>query len=92
MYYLLKITGNGSERLQKRLKDDWGMSFPTRAEVGRGYFLTRQQADACLHSYFVEKGRVAVVYAATVRYICPELEGQLSKGGEKIELSEQLHS
>lgn len=40
-YYLLKITGNGPKHLQKRVKDDWGMSFPPGAEIVGGHFLIR---------------------------------------------------
>ena len=66
-YYLLKVTGNGPEILNKRTKDDWGMCFPTGAEVLRG----RQEEDTSLHSYYLEKGKAALVYAATARFICP---------------------
>lgn len=90
-YYLLKIIGNGPEQLEKRLKDGWGMSFPSGAEVLRGHFFVRQKEDPSLHSYYLEKGKVAVVYAATVRYICPQLQSQLVNNREAIELSERLH-
>ena len=80
-YYLLKITGNGPEHLRKRVG----------AEVVRGHFLIRRQEDPSLHSYCIEKGKLAVVYAATARYMCPELESQISNDREIIELSEQLH-
>ena len=90
-YYLLKITGNGPEHLRKRVKDDWGMCFPPGAEVVRGHFLIRRQEDPSLHSYCIEKGKLAVVCKATARYICPELESQISNDREIIELSEQLH-
>ena len=89
-YYLLKITGNGPEHLRKRVKDDWGMCFPPGAEVVRGHFLIRRQEDPSLHSYCIKKGNLAVVYAATVRYICPELESQISNDREIIERSEHL--
>ena len=90
-YYLLKITGNGPEHLRKRVKVDWGMCFPPGAEVVRGHFLIRRQEDPSLHSYCIEKGKLAVVYAATARYICPELESQISNDREIIDPSEQLH-
>ena len=78
-YYLLKITGNGPENLEKRLKDGWGMCFPAGAEVLRGHFFVRQEEEACnFHSYYLEKGKVAAVYAATARYICQELQYNVS--------------
>ena len=64
-YYLLKITGNGPEILEKRLKDGWGMSFPPGAEVVRRHFFVKQEEGTSLHSYYLEKGKVAVVYSAT---------------------------
>ena len=49
--YLLKVTGNGPEILQtEQIKDDWGMCFPTRAEVLRGHFFVRQEEDLSRHS------------------------------------------
>ena len=64
-YYLLKVTGNGPEHLRKRVKDDWDMCFVPGAEVVRGHFLIRRQEDPSLHSYCIEKRKLAVVYAAT---------------------------
>ena len=89
-YYLLKITGNGPEHLEKRLKDDWGMSFLSRAEVLRGHFFVRHE-DLSLHSYYLEKGKAAVGYGATARYICPQLQSRPANNTEIVELSEQLH-
>ena len=80
-YYLRKITGNGPEHLRKRVG----------AEEVRGHFLIRRQEEPSLHSYCIEKGKLAVVYAATARYICSELESQISNDREIIELSEHLH-
>ena len=89
-YYLLKVTGNGPEILNKQTKDDWGMCFPTGAEVLRGHFFLRQE-DTSLHSYYLEKGKAALVYAATARFICPDLQRRPRNDREVIELSEQLH-
>ena len=91
-YYLLKVTGNGPEILKKRIKHDWGMCFPTGAEVLRGHFFVRQEEDTSLHSYYLEKGgKAAVVYAATARFICPDLQCRPRNDREVIELSERLH-
>lgn len=67
------------------------MCFPTEAEVLRGHFFVRQEKDTSFHSYYLEKGKVAVVYAVTARYLCQELQCQLRNNREIIELSEQLH-
>ena len=53
--------------------------------------MIRRQEDPSLDSYCIEKGKLAVVYAATARYICPELESQISNDREITELSEHLH-
>ena len=87
-YYLLKVTGNGPEILNKRIKDDWGMCFPTGAEVLRGHFFVRQEEDTSLHSYYLDKGKAAVMYAATARFICRDLQCRLRNDREVIELSE----
>ncbi|CAH3173995.1 unnamed protein product, partial [Porites evermanni] len=82
-YYLLKMTGNGPEHLRKRVKDDWGMCFPPGAEV-----TTRRSLSSFL---LYRERKLTVVYAATARYTCPELETQISNDREIIELSEQIH-
>ena len=90
-YYLLKVTGNGPEILNKEIKDDWGMCFPTGAEVLRGHFFVRQEEDASLHSYYLGKGKAAVVYVATACFIWPDLQCRPRNDREVIELSERLH-
>ena len=67
------------------------MCFPTGAEVLRGHFFLRQEEDTSLHSYYLEKGKAAPVYAATARFICPDLQLRPRNGREVIELSERLH-
>lgn len=39
-YYLMKVSGNGLEVLDRNIKDDWSSSFRAGAEVFRGYFLS----------------------------------------------------
>ena len=67
------------------------MSFPPGAEVVRGHFFVKQEEGTSLHSYYLEKGKVAVVYSATARFICPELPNHTTNNEEVITLSEQLH-
>ena len=53
----------------------------------------RQEEDLSLHSYYLEKGKAAVVYAATARFICSDFQCRPRDDREVIELSvcEQLH-
>ena len=45
------------------------------------------------HSYYLEKGKAAVLYTATARFICPDFQCRPRDDREVIELSvcEQLH-
>lgn len=54
-YYLLKVTRNGPEILNKRIKDDLGICFPTGAKVLRGHFFVRREEDTSLHSYYLDR-------------------------------------
>ena len=67
------------------------MCFPTGAKVLRGHFLLREEEDTSLHSYYLEKGKAALVYAATACFICPDLQCRSRNDREVIELSERLH-
>jgi hypothetical protein len=73
-YYLLKVTADGPEDLNHPLTDDWGAEYPPGAKVLRGLFLEKCKRLQNSQLYRVLKDKVAVVYAATVRYICQELE------------------
>ena len=91
-YYLLKITGNGPEILERRVKDDWGMQFARGAEIVRGHFFVRREDESSsLHSYHLEKGKAAIVYSAAARYICSALKGQVRNNTEVIQFPEELH-
>lgn len=74
------------------MKDDWGMHFARGTEVVRGHFFVRQEDDSSsMHSYHLEKGKAAIVYAATAHYICPGLQSRVRNNTEVIELPEELH-
>ena len=63
------------------------MCFPTGAEVLRGHFFVRQEEDLSLHSYYLGKGKAAVVYAATARFIRPDFQCRPKDDREVTELS-----
>ena len=58
------------------------------SEIIRGHFLIKD--DTNLFQYRIDATKIAYVYAATVRYICPELENS-SDGEGHICLTEDLH-
>ena len=87
-YYLLKVTGDGTEVLEVEDRDQWGEAYPPGAEIIRGHFLIKD--DTNLFQYRIDATKIAYVYAATVRYICSELEN--SPDGEgRLCLTEDLH-
>lgn len=51
----------------------------------------RGDESSSLHSYHLEKGKAAIVYAATARYICSALKGQVRNNTEVIPFPEELH-
>ena len=87
-YYLLKITGDGPEILSIEETDDWGATYPPGAEIIRGWFLTRKGNTRSSYQYKLDVDKKAIVYAATVRYICPELNVSRQ---HTCQLSEDLH-
>ena len=87
-YYLLQVTGDGPEILSKEETDDWGATYPPGAEIIRGWFLTRNGNTRSSYQYKLVVDKKAVVYAATVRYICPELN---VSGKHTYQISEELH-
>ncbi len=73
-YYLLQVTGDGPEVLSEDETDDWGgATYPPGAEIICGLFLIRNGNTSPPYQYKIIVDKKAVVYAATVRYICPEL-------------------
>ena len=72
-YYLLQITGDGPEVISAEESDDWGASYPPGAEIIRGYFLIRKHTRHFPFHYQLNLEKKAAVYAATMRFICPEL-------------------
>ena len=85
-YYLMKVTGHGSEELEIPTADDRGMSYRAGAEVICGHFLLPIRGSS--RHYKVDHSRKAVVYAATARFLCTDLS---SLPGERIVLCEQEH-
>lgn len=91
-YYLLQVTSDGPEILTAEEKDDWRASYPPGAEIIRGWFLigSAERSSPCEYKRDMEKK--AVVYAATIRYICPELRVNESDAHQQIyQITEELH-
>lgn len=91
-YYLLQVTGDGPEVLLFQETDDWGATYPPGAEIIRGCFLTRKRARISAYLYELVRGKKAAVYAATIRYICPELcVSDIQAQPPMYEIPEALH-
>ena len=72
-YYLLQVTWDGPEGISAEESDDWGASYPPGAEIIRGYFLIGKLMRYFPYHYQLNLEKQAAVYAATMRFICPEL-------------------
>ncbi|KXJ20237.1 hypothetical protein AC249_AIPGENE16598 [Exaiptasia diaphana] len=62
-YYLLKVTKDGSETLERATTDDWGAKYRAGAMVMRTFFGESWSTT-----------KEALVYVATVRFICQDLQ------------------
>lgn len=90
-YYLLRVLGDGVEVLSEPTKDDWGAKYRAGVEVLRGNFYEKEETVG-QHIYQLVTGKVAIVYAATARFICSDLERiQTTQGKELFSLPEHQH-
>lgn len=71
-YYLLKVNSDGVEELTEAVTDDYGSIYTTGQEVLRGHFFLRDNLIDM--TYKLDERKVAIVYAATVRHICFDLD------------------
>ena len=89
-YYLLKVLGNGAEVLSKSTRDDWGAKYNAGVEVLSGHFYVKEMAGQQVFQLVTTK--VAIVYVATARFICSELETiQTAQGKKLFSLPEHQH-
>ena len=72
-YYLLQVTGDRPEVISAEESDDWGTSYPPGAKIIHGYFLIRKRTRHFPYHYQLNLEKKAAVFAATMRFICPEL-------------------
>ena len=72
-YYLLKVIADEPEILEHPLRDTWGAHFPAGARVLKG-LLEKSVRQLDNQLYKIVEDKPAVVYAATVRFICQDLE------------------
>lgn len=86
----MKVLGNGAEVLSKSTTDDWGAKYNAGVEILRGHFYVKETAGQ--HVFQLVTTKVAIVYAATARFICSELETiQTTQGKKLFSLPEQQH-
>lgn len=90
-YYPLKVTSDGAEVLNRPTTDGWGAVYPAGANIFRGYFYVRETDDNMV--YFLDEREVALVHAATIRFICAHLQAltEHSEGRLLFKVSEQQH-
>ena len=86
-YYLLQVTSDGPEVLEAEESDQWGASYPPGSEVMRGWFLIGNTRGKPPYKYKKNVQKQAIVYAATIRYICPEL----NENEHIYDIPEELH-
>ena len=90
-YYLMKVTGNDPEVLDKMAEDDWSSSYPAGAEILRGLFYVSVLSKSRRRMYKLNKKKQAMVYAATARFICPEFLAEENRNEKLCKVSEGLH-
>lgn len=92
-YHLLKVTGNGPEVLTERTTDDWSCTYRAGAEVFPGNFLVGETAVSEDHLYKLDTTNItkAIVYATTVRFICPDLQMEKTINETFYKVNNDLH-
>ena len=92
-YYLLKVISEQPEILQNPVKDDWGARYPAGAKVLRGNFYERVNCSSVPQNVLFKlvSGKIAYVYAATVRFICSDLQECFVDGSKLFKLFESEH-
>ena len=88
-YYLLKVTSDGTEVLQNVTTDAWENTFPPGAEVVRGSFYLAE--DNAQRAYTLDEEKEAIVYAATIRFICSDFAIKHINGKDCSFVSEEQH-
>lgn len=69
-FFLLKVTSDDVEELEKPLTDDYHCHYPSGSAVLKGHFFLRENLQDM--TYTIDAKRVAMVYAGTVCAICTE--------------------
>ena len=68
-----------------------GASYPAGANIFRGHFYIREQEDTTI--YWLDQSKEALVYAATVRFICGPFDTVIdgSEGRLSFKVPQQQH-
>ena len=84
-YYLLRVLSDQPEILERPVKDAWNARYPTGAKIIRGFFYDRVNCDSSSPDLYYQLigDKIAYVYAATVRFICSDLQ-ECSVGESKV--------
>ena len=92
-YYLLKVTSDYPETLKSHVTDDFNVSYPAGATVIQGHFFERvdSQTSSPNRLFKLISNQTAYVYAATVRFICSELQEHTEDGVQLFTVLEAEH-
>ena len=87
----MKVTSNGSEVINRPTTDGCGESYPAGANIFQGHFYIHEQEDIMI--YWLDQSKEALVYAATVRFICGPFNTVIdrSEGRLSFKVPEQRH-
>ena len=88
-YYLLKVASDGTEVLQNVTTDVWENTFPPGVEVVRGSFYLAE--DYAQRAYTFDEEKEAIVYAATICFICSDFAIKHINGKDCSCISEEQH-
>ena len=72
----MKVTGKGCEVLRDSVTDEWGVTFRANTEEIKGSFIRQDRSPSC-QSYILNDQKLAYVYAATIRYICTDVDEEV---------------
>ena len=78
-YFLVKVTSNGVQILNDQTNGDYGSSFNKGSRVLYGNFFVRESLIDM--TFKLDDTKTAIVFAATVWYVCADL---LPKRGTQV--------
>ena len=87
--YIYTTPSDGSKILQNVATDEWDNTFPPGAEVICGNFYEAESVAQRVYTLNEEKN--AIVYAATIRFICSDFVIKQINGKDCFQILEDQH-